>query len=475
MTSRGSDGSDRAQASLHSILGRQLRALNIDPSAPDRPEWLPGLLDAVGSYYRELETTRSRLEGELRSARDRTQTLEGSIRTFKTLDLGESTEHYLDLFERTPIPTWEEDFQEVARWLDELRSQGVEDLQAYFDENPDEIRHGVSLIEVTNVNPAAALLVGVPDEVSLLGPLSAEVVDEGSAPSFRAQMTGIWEGVDSLTTPVVGSRFNGETFDGLIEWRVLRSGGGLDYSRVLVTIVDITAQKATEREALATLKSRDEMIASVTHELRTPLTSVLGFAEILRAMDQGDYEEERDGLLGIIANQAADLSDLVEDLLTSARSELGQLEVVSVPVNVHAQIAQALESRPPADRDVSIPTRSDDVVAQGDPQRVRQILRNLITNALRYGGPNIAVEVEPYDRWVAVRVLDDGKGLVPEAEDRIFERYFRDESGPAHPGSVGLGLNISLDLAHRMGGELSYRRRGGWTVFELTLPRLLRD
>ena len=135
-------------------------------------------------------------------------------------------------------------------------------------------------------------------------------------------------------------------------------------------------------------------MASVTHELRTPLAAVMGFAEILRAMDQGDYEEERDGLLGIITNQAADLSDLVEDLLTSARSELGQLDIVSVPVNVHAQIAQVQESRSATDRPFDVPARpSEPFPAVGDPQRVRQILRNLITNANRYGGPEITVEV----------------------------------------------------------------------------------
>jgi signal transduction histidine kinase len=198
----------------------------------------------------------------------------------------------------------------------------------------------------------------------------------------------------------------------------------------------------------------------------------MGFAEILRAMDQGDYEEERDGLLAIISSQAADLSDLVEDLLTNTRSELGQLEVVSVPVNIHAQLAQVQEARPSTDKPLSLPDRPDTpVTAVGDPQRVRQILRNLVTNANRYGGAEIVVKVESSSDWITVSVRDNGEGISAEAEDRLFDRYYRDVNRPAHPGSIGLGLTIARDLALRMGGELVYRRQDGWTSFELSLPR----
>jgi signal transduction histidine kinase len=294
-----------------------------------------------------------------------------------------------------------------------------------------------------------------------------------SAPSFITQFAAVWDSTERVTTPVVGRRINGEQFDGLIEWRAVRLGDGFDYSRVLVTIVDITEQKDAERRARQSLRTHDEMMASVTHELRTPLAAVMGFAEILRGMDQGDYEEEREGLLSIIAGQAADLSDLVEDLLTNARSELGQLEVVSEPVNVFAQLAQVREARPDTDKPIQVPERpAEPVTALGDPTRVRQILRNLVTSANRYGGDEIRVEVDTDAESVTVRVMDNGDGLTPGSEEKVFERYGFDESSARHPGSVGLGLTIARDLALRMGGTLEYARRDGWTSFELTLPVL---
>jgi signal transduction histidine kinase len=440
------------------ILAGQLRRFGIDAAnIPDDPPWFPALIEAVQLRYVELEMTSDRLEQDLRNLRSG--------------DVARTAEHYLALFETTPVPTWEQDFEKVSAWIRDLRSSGVSDLPAYLDGRPEEFRRGVSLIEVTNANQAAADLLRVPDRVALLGPLPGDMLDDDSAPSFLAQFQAIWDSEDSTNTPVAGTRFDGTKFEGLLEWRVLRVAGTYDYSRVLLTVIDITDQKIGERLAMESLKSQDELLASVSHELRTPLAAVMGFAEILREMDQGDYEEERDGLLGIIANQASDLSDLVEDLLANARSELGKLDLASVPVNVHAQIAQVQESRAATDRPIRVPERpSTPVSAVGDPQRVRQILRNLVTNANRYGGQEIAIEVETASDQVKVVVLDNGDGLAPGSEDKIFDRYYREVDPVSHPGSVGLGLTIARDLARRMGGDLVYRRRDGWTAFELSLP-----
>lgn len=469
MAETNSSADKSSGSPIHTILARQLRALGVDPeSLPDDPPWLVDLADDVSGYYEYLEKIRYRLERSIHEAFQKMQTLERSLLEYRE-EHAAPGEHYLDIFENSPVATWEEDLGAVVDWLRELEGSGVTDLRAYLDANPEEVDKGVALIEVTNANEAAARLVGAPDEAALLGPLRPERIGHQSVPSFLAQFQAIWDEQDSVRTQMVGSRFDGETFDAILEWRVLKVGSAFDYSRVLVTMVDISDQKAAEREAVETLKSRDEMLASVTHELRTPLAAVMGFAEVLRAMDEGDYEEERDGLLSIIAGQASDLSDMVEDLLASARSELGQLELARVPVNIHAQIAQVQEARPETDAPIAVPDRPDEpLLALGDPQRVRQILRNLITNANRYGGPRIEVTAEAVGDCAVVSVRDDGPGLEPGAEEHVFDRYYR--AGTLHPGSVGLGLTIARDLARRMGGDLTYQHSDGWTSFVLELP-----
>ena len=108
--------------------------------------------------------------------------------------------------------------------------------------------------------------------------------------------------------------------------------------------------------------------------------------------------------------------------------------------------------------------------ALGDPARVRQILRNLITNALRYGGPNITVRVTADVAHATVTVADDGAGISPEDRERVFEAFGRATGEPHRRDSVGLGLSVSRNLARAMSGEVTYRYETDRSVFDLTLP-----
>jgi len=453
----------------HSDLARQLKVLGLDSDRPpaDLAVWQE-LLDGVSDHYKTLAEDTHRSEEALVESNSEMRLLEKTIAKLEEDTSGHSQEHYQSLFESTPVPTWEENFHEVALWLEGLRASGVDDLEQHLENNPSDLRAGVSLIQRTNVNRAAVRFLGAGDVDEALGPIS---IDDDSAPAFAAQFMAIWNGEDSVRSPLVGKAHDGTSFDGIVEWHAPSVFGSPSYARVLVTIVDISEQKAAERQARERLKTKDEYIASISHELRTPLTSVLGYAELLRSMDEGDYEEERDSLLAVISNQATDLSDLVEDLLVTARAELGELSVVAVPVNIHAQIAQVLESRSAvADRPKVSPRPGESAMALGDPHRVRQILRNLITNATRYGGPEIVVEVESSGDVVTVKVLDNGDGLAPGDEDQMFKRYARSAGAEAGPDSVGLGLTIARDLAEKMGGDLAYSRVDDWTCFALSLP-----
>lgn len=459
-------------AVLHRILARQLSRFELGEAKapPDQVTWRL-FLGEVQAYYESLEQTRNLMEEERREAAHQIAILEESVSELQARVNEHSQEHYQALFEGSPVPTWEEDFSHVAVWIDDLKTGGIKDLTEYLIENPEELSKAVQLINVNNVNKAAADMVNAKDEAALLGKLHSSALDGDSAPTYLATFGAIWDGEESIRAPLAGSTFDGDRFDAILEFRAPRIFGTLDYSRVLVTIVDITEQKRAEREAHDRLKSKEEFIASVTHELKTPLASVLGFAGLLRTMDEADFAEGRDDLLGVISDQATELSDLVEDLLVAARSELGQLSVVDVPVNIHAQIAQVIEGRGHEEEDIRVPPRpADPVMAHGDPQRVRQILRNLLTNAGRYGGPQVAVIVDHSEHEVSVRILDNGSGLDHGDEDRVFQRYVRNSSTKLNPNSVGIGLNIARDLARRMSGELAYSRVGGWTCFALTLP-----
>ena len=110
------------------------------------------------------------------------------------------------------------------------------------------------------------------------------------------------------------------------------------------------------------------------------------------------------------------------------------------------------------------------VTAMGDPDRIRQIVRNLISNALRYGGDNISIKLSNHDTTASVFVFDNGLGIPEQDQERIFQAYQRAHNAPGLAGSLGLGLAISRQIARLMGGDLTYCYQNGRSTFELTLP-----
>jgi signal transduction histidine kinase len=247
---------------------------------------------------------------------------------------------------------------------------------------------------------------------------------------------------------------------GVFSWRRWReSQATIDRHRATLERL-----RTTEGE----IASKDQLIRSVSHELRTPLTAILGYASLLS--DEDIAAEERAAMVSTIVRQGRDLADIVEDLLTRAQSESNTLQVAAVPVDLAAQAAQVLEGWSPDDRArVEFAPRGA-VRAIGDPARVRQIVRNLVSNALRYGTDRVRVEAGVAGEAAWMTVSDDGPGIPPEERERIFDPYHRAATSRTVPGGVGLGLAISRHLAVLMGGSLTCRRDDDCTVFEFTLP-----
>jgi len=239
---------------------------------------------------------------------------------------------------------------------------------------------------------------------------------------------------------------------------------------LIAQLVDITESRRTNERLEELVRSKDEFLASVSHELRTPLTSVLGYARLMQ-QDGSKLSSAQTDMIHSIAEQAFDLSSIVDDLLVAARADMGILRVTSVPVRLAAQAAQVIENYDPGAVDrVEIVGESGH--ASGDPKRVRQILRNLISNALRYGGEDIQIITHNSGATARVLVTDDGPGIEHAQRDLIFEPYHRAHDDPGRTDSMGLGLAVSRQLAQLMGGDLTYRYQNYRSIFELSLPAI---
>lgn len=259
---------------------------------------------------------------------------------------------------------------------------------------------------------------------------------------------------------------DGTTAYAMVSTALIKDAFG-DPAHLVANVVDITEHVRNEDRLENLVASKDELIASVSHELRTPLTAIVGFAELLRGDTSTLSVDERVELVQSIADQTSDLTHIVEDLLVAARADNESLTVALVPVDVRAQAAQVLETMVDKPKQVALLGNSSRGI--GDPARVRQILRNLISNAFRYGGDNIEVKVCEREGVVCVEVIDDGHGIPENERDHVFQPYQRSTSHSPTTASIGLGLTVSLKLARLMGGDLSYRYEGGMSVFELSL------
>jgi two-component system OmpR family sensor kinase len=240
-----------------------------------------------------------------------------------------------------------------------------------------------------------------------------------------------------------------------------------------------SAFRAREASEVAARASEDKMrrfVADASHELRTPLTSIRGFAELYR---QGAAPKPEDvaRVMRRVEDSAAQMGVLVDDLLLLARLDQ-QRPLERVPVDMVALAADAVQDAKVVapDRAISLEVAAGDAaIVLGDELRLRQVLSNLVSNALSHtpDGTRVDVEVAVRSGEVHLSVRDRGPGLAAEDAARIFERFFRaDSSRTRAAGGTGLGLSIVAALVAAHGGQVGVDTApGAGATFWVRLPQ----
>jgi PAS domain S-box-containing protein len=232
----------------------------------------------------------------------------------------------------------------------------------------------------------------------------------------------------------------------------------------------------TEERALETM--RQELVATVSHELRTPLAAIYGSALTLRRGDVDLEDELRDKLLEVIAVESARLAEIVDDLLLTSQLDSGKLAVKIErcdPIDIARQEVEATKLHLPENVELGIEAPASLPPVAADPSQLRQVLSNLLDNAVKYSpeGGVISIRLSSDDRHVRFTVSDGGLGVPPGERERIFEKFYRLDPGMNRGiGGTGLGLYICRELVRRVGGRIWVEAgKGAGSTFVVEIPQ----
>jgi len=284
-------------------------------------------------------------------------------------------------------------------------------------------------------------------------------------------------------TPLARAR-RGETFDGDLVWYGRPGKGRRALSATSRALENATGERVggifVSRDVTAevmALRAREDLVASVSHELRTPLTAILGYLELV--LDAGDLSPSSRRGLEVAERNASRLLDIIADLLAVSVDHHGGVQLSFTPeyVKLDEIIRASIEAIIPRamERQITLEDAGvEAVTAYVDPLRIRQVVDNVIGNAVKYnvdqGRVEVGVTADVDHAWIVVR--DYGTGISAEELPRLFERFFRADAvrNTTTHGS-GLGLSISRDIVRAHGGEITVQSElGGGSTFLIRLP-----
>ena len=252
---------------------------------------------------------------------------------------------------------------------------------------------------------------------------------------------------------------------------VMRDPSGAVAGRIFA-FRDISAERVVEQ-------MKSEFVSTVSQEIRRPLTSIYGFAETLLRRDVLFGEEERRTFLGYIASESGRLTSIVDALLNVARLDAGDLQMTLVPTDVGSVVSEVVDGLTRAaganEHEFVVDLPDEPVAAETDPEKLRQVLQNLVDNAVKFspGGGTVTVAARRSGATVEISVADEGIGVPAGEHGRIFRKFYRGDAAGVREslGGTGLGLFIVQGLVTAMGGRIWVSsREGAGASFTFELP-----
>lgn len=396
--------------------------------------------------------------------------------------LRDSTARHSGLFQDSPVALIEMDYSAVRVRAAELHARGIGDLRVYCQDHPAEARACAALVRVRDLNRAAQALYGAHSEQELRSGLQL-VLEEEPSEALLEQLHAVAEGTLSLELEVPLRTLSGQERTVVMRWAA-SPGSERTFDRVIVSLIDVTetrqaeAELARHRQELAQagrVLALGELSSSMAHELKQPLAAIHSNAQAAQRFldaEPPDLEEVRRALTDIEQDDRR-----ADGIIRQLRAFIRRREIVREPVDLNAAILEAerLLRTEARSRRVAAVAQLDPhlPLVTGDPVALRQVLLNLVLNALDAAQRSpagrrwvVVTTVGEPDGSVVVTVRDSGPPLPPGVAARLFEPFFTTK-----PDGLGLGLTLSRSLIEAHGGTLwaDGNPEGGMT-FGFRLP-----
>ncbi len=474
------------------------------------------VLMAAGATHVEMETINNTLDGRRISISLNWAAVPGheddlSMVVVSLLDISrrkqaeeelqESEKSFRSLFDDSPIALWVEDFSAVAQRLRSLYSGGLQDLDVFLTAHPEVVQECASLVRVVDVNKAALSLYGASSKLELLRDLSAIFPEEADL-FFRQELLNIAAGIPKFEQEGINQTLDGRRISVNMNWAVV-PGHEEDLSVVIVSLLDITERKRAEADLLQTNRqleesislanslagaaemaniAKSEFLANMSHEIRTPMNGVVGMTGLLLDTELDDTQRR---YAETVRSSSESLLALLNDILDFSKIEAGKLELETLDFNLLALLDDLVVTMAVRANEKKLElmcTTDIDVPAllRGDPGRLRQVLINLLGNAIKFtpqGEVLVRVTCQEQDSGQArlrFDIRDTGIGIPESKRSLLFNKFSQvDASTTRQYGGSGLGLAISKQLVELMGGEIgvdSQEGHGSTFWFVVTLP-----
>jgi len=425
-----------------------------------------------------------------------------------------SEERFKLLFEDAPISLWEEDFSEVKRIIDQIKGEGIQDLDAYFQAHPDVLLMCIQKIRIININQSTLKYFQAKTKQEIIENIDNIFLKEAFT-ILKEEFIAFSQGKTLYETESSHYTIKGDRIFVSISVKI-PLGYEDSWKKVFVSLINITELKQAsnelrEKEVMLlkqneALRERNQKIKAInaelsiakrkaeesdslktaflsnmSHEIRTPMMGIVGFVDLLKMSEPN--EEEHIKYLNIIEDNSQQLLSIISDIIDISKIEAGQLKIDKQQVDVQKIIVSLKEvfnlklkihDEKSIVLDVLLPENlTSPLLLKTDETRLRQVLTNLLENAIKFTNSGyVKIGVEPQNDCLLFFVSDTGKGIREERITKIFDRFFKeDDQFGMNSGGTGLGLSIARSLVNLLGGKIWVESKPGkGSTFFFTHP-----